>query len=79
MGFAKRWDVNDIINRIRHISSEANSGYTDGFTGFELKKELWLIKFAVDESLENSNRFVGEDEWLKEQQQEQLIKILKKK
>jgi len=39
---------------------------------------LYRVKFAVDEMLEKTGNFYGEEEWLKEQEANRIIEILKK-
>ncbi len=77
MGFKKNWDVADIMSQIQTMSRECNSSYNDGILSFEIKKDLWQIKFFVDDTLKKSSTFSGEDEWLEEQEKKRLIKHLK--
>lgn len=80
MGFRKNWDVADIAGQIRQISVNCSSSYTDGFTAWELKKDLYQIKELVDQALKTSPDFGKlEEEWLTEQEQKRIIKILKSK
>ena len=53
---------------IEMMGHEMRSPYNDGFTTFEIKKKLYEIKWAVDKQLENSPNYVGEKEWLEEQE-----------
>jgi len=76
MGFKKNWDLSSIYSQIRSLSGEINSRYNDGFTAFYAKQDLYKIKWFVDEQLKGSQKFVGEDEWLKEQEKKKVIKIL---
>lgn len=78
MGFKKSWDVSDIVNQIHSISRECSSPYNDGFTAFELKKDLYIIKEIIDKSLNNAPDFGSiEQDWLTEQEKKRIIKILK--
>jgi len=78
MGFKKSWDASDIINQIRALYRECSSSYNDGFTSFECKKDLYQIKFVVEEVLKKSPTFGQiEQEWLTEQEKQRIIKILK--
>ena len=80
MGFKKSWDPADIANQIRSLSRECSSLYNDGFTSFECKKDLLLIKKLVDDALADAPNFGEmEERWLKEQEQKRIIKILKEK
>lgn len=73
----KSWSMNDILNQIHALARECQSPYNEGFTAFELKKDLYELKFALDEAIKKSPTFHGEDEWLTEQEKKRIIKILK--
>ena len=77
MGFKKTWDVSEISHNIYCMSRECSSPYNDGYTSFEIKKELYEIKFIIDQVLKNSPSFSGEEEWLTEQEKKRIIKHLK--
>jgi len=77
MGFNKSWDVSEISQHIYRMSRECSSPYNDGYTAFEIKKELYEIKSVIDRALKNSPTFAGEKEWLTEQEQKRIIKHLK--
>lgn len=64
------------ITEIRMISYECNSFRNDGFTAFGYKQDLYLIKEAIDQALASAPKFVGEEEWLQEQEKKRIIKIL---
>ena len=68
----------DIANQLSALSRECSSPYNDGFTAFEFKKDLYQIKFAVDHALKTVPDFGQmEQQWLTEQEQKRIIKILK--
>ncbi len=78
MGFQKRWDVADIASQIRSLSMECASPYNDGFTSFELKKELYLLRDILDHAFSVAPDFGEmEQQWLQEQEKKRIIKILK--
>jgi hypothetical protein len=77
MGFRKDWDISEISQNIYRMHRECSSPYNDGYTAFEIKKELYEIKFIIDQVLKNSPTFSGEDEWLTEQEKKRIIKHLK--
>ena len=78
MGFKKSWDVIGITSQIHILHRECSSPYNDGFTAWGCKQDLLLIQQLVNEAVKNSPNF-GETEtnWLKEQEQKRIIKILK--
>jgi hypothetical protein len=78
MGFKKSWDVSDIMSQIQSLSRECQSPYNDGFTGWNCKQDLLIIQELVDEALKDSPAFGDlETGWLKNREQQRIIKILK--
>jgi len=77
MGFKKNWDISEVSRQVHTIARECSSPYNDGFTAFELKKDLYQIKFIVEAALSNSPKFEGEENWLTEQEKKRIINILK--
>lgn len=77
MGFKKNWDVGDVVQQVHRMARECSSPYNDGFTAFEIKKELYEIKLIVDQVMEKLPSFSGEEEWLTEQEKKRIIKHLK--
>ena len=73
----KRWNVQQIQNQIQAAMFECTSPYNDGFTTWPIKQELYQIKWAVEEALRRCPEFAPEAEFLKEHEQEQLLKLLK--
>ena len=57
---------------------EANSRFNDGFTQFEIKKELYKLKWILDEYFTKAPKYVGEDEWIDEMMKRKVVEILKK-
>ena len=73
----KTWNLSDLKRQISRISLECKSPYNEGFTSFELKKELYELKFLLDNELKSCPTFAGENEWLTEQEKTRIIKHLK--
>ena len=71
------WDVNQVINQCQKMYVGANDPYVTGWNNWPCKQDLYRVKFAVDEMLKNTGTFSGEEEWLLEQEQQQMWKILK--
>jgi hypothetical protein len=74
----KDWDVADIANQIRRLSGQCSNPANDGFTSFELKKDLYLLHDLITHALDDAPDF-GEMEkrWLTEQEKKRIINILK--
>ncbi len=77
MGFKKSWDTADVLSQISSLARECSSPYNDGFIGWGCKQDLYQIQEAVNEALRRCPTFSGEEEWLTEQEQKRIIKILK--
>ena len=77
MGHRKDWDMNAISHQIWTMRHEATTPYNDGWVAFGVKQELYQLKWQIDQALAACSTFTGEDEWLREQEQERIIKILK--
>jgi hypothetical protein len=78
MGFRKSWDTGNIANQIHSLARECSSSYNDGFTAFECKKDLYQLKEILDTALAKVPNFGSiEEQWLTEQEQKRIIKILK--
>ena len=73
----KTWNISDIKTQINRIALECKSPYNEGFTSFDLKKELYELKFHIDLQLNSCPKFYGEKEWLTEQEKLHIIKLLK--
>lgn len=77
MGFKKSWDAIDVISQISSLARECTSPYNDGFVGWGCKQDLYKIQEAVNDALRRCPTYSGEQEWLTEQEQKRIIKILK--
>ena len=70
------WNVDRVIGECQKMYRGANDPYMTGFVNWPCKQDLYRVKFAVDEMLEKTSGFVGEEEWLKEQEKEKMWKAL---
>jgi len=73
----KNWDITNVSSQIYAMARECASPYNDGYTSFEIKKDLWELKSIIDQAIKNTPSFAGEEEWLTEQEQKRIIKHLK--
>lgn len=78
MGFKKPLELSDLQMQLMRAHGEICSPYNDGWTSWETKKELFQIKFLLDEMLKQQPTFTGEEEWLKEQEKKQMWSELKR-
>jgi len=77
MGFRKPMDYNQVHHQIYMAGVELNSKYNDGFTQWEIKKDLYRLKSLLDSIMKTAPTFVDEDEFLREQEQKKVWHLLK--
>jgi hypothetical protein len=77
MGFRKPMDYNSVHHQLYMSGVELLSPRNDGFTQFEIKKDLYKLKWLLDEILKESSTFSGEEEFLKENEQKSMWRKLK--
>lgn len=77
MGFKKPIDYNSVHHQIYMSGVELHSSYNDGFVQWEIKKDLYKIKWLVDAILKDSPTFTDEEEFLKEHEKEVVWRNLK--
>jgi len=74
----KHWDVANVTSQIHLIARECSDSSNDGFTTWGCKQDLYLIQEVLNKALRDSPNFGSlEDEWLKNQEQQRIIKLLK--
>lgn len=76
MSFKITWDADKIISELHRCSAQANSAYNDGFSAWSCKKDLLLVKYALDEMLERCPTFSGEKEFHEEMAKQKTWKTL---
>jgi hypothetical protein len=69
-------------NIIREISSARyrcnnSTNYPDDFESWGIKQDLYKIKWHIEDELRKCPKFERENRWLKEQELQKIIRILK--
>lgn len=78
MGFKQNWDIAEVSRQIHTMARECASSYNTGFQTFEIKKDLYQLKEIIDQALQDAPDFGElEKDWLTEQEQKRIIRILK--
>ena len=72
------WNVDRVIGECQKMYRGATDPYETGWNNWPCKQDLYRVKFAVDEMLKNTSGFAGEEEWLRKQEAERIVNILKK-
>jgi hypothetical protein len=75
----KKWNTDDIIRQIQTMRWSATDMRMDGFVTWEIKKELYKIKWAADEALGKCSTYVDEEEFLEEHEKETMWNTLNEK
>jgi hypothetical protein len=78
MGFSKPMDYNSVHHQIYLAGVELHSPYNDGYVTFEIKKDLYKIKWLLDEIMADAPKYSGEEEFLKEHDQKKMWRTLSK-
>ena len=73
------WNVNRVIGECQKMYHGATDPHMTGWVNWPCKQDLYRVKFAVDEMLKNTGDFAGEQEWLEEQEKQQMWQTLKDK
>jgi hypothetical protein len=74
----KQWSVDEITRQIHNIEREASSPYNDGYTGWYIKQDLYVLKDILDSAIKNTPSYgETEKEWLQEREKSRIIKHLK--
>jgi hypothetical protein len=73
----RTWNADQVISECQQMYHGANDPYMTGFVNWPCKQDLYRVKFAVDEMLSKTPKFTGETEWLLEQEQNKMWKVLK--
>lgn len=78
MGFQKPLEVSDVKMQLIKAHGEICSPYNDGWTSWNIKKELYEIKWLLEEMMKHQPSFTGEEEFLKENHKKQMWSELKR-
>lgn len=76
MGFRKPLDYTSINHNIYMAGVELHSPRNDGFVQWEIKQDLYRLKWLLDAILKDSPTFVDEEQFLKEHEQKQVWRVL---
>ncbi len=72
----RTWNADTIISQCQQMYFGATDPMVTGWVNWPCKQDLYRVKFAVDEMLSKIGQFSGEEEWLLEQEQQQMWKVL---
>ena len=72
----KTWNADQIISQCQQMYFGATDPMVTGWVNWPCKQDLYRVKFAVDEMLSKTPKFIGEAEWLLEQEKDKMWKRL---
>ena len=77
MGFKFSYDVTIAAREINAAAYDACNSMNDGFICWGAKQDLYRLKWILEDALKRCPDFgIMEEDWLKEQEQKRIIKIL---
>jgi len=77
MGFKYSYDVTKAAREINAAAYDASSSRNDGFIAWGAKQDLYRLKWILEDALSRCPDFgTTETDWLREQEQKKIIKIL---
>lgn len=71
------WSVEAVENQLQRMYYACTDPKMDGFVTWGCKQDLYRVKFLVDELLKKCPEYSVEAEWLREQEAEKIVKVLK--
>jgi hypothetical protein len=77
MGYKYNYNITDAIIQVNKAQRECCGPGVDGFIAFGIKQDLYQLKFILEDALRRCPTFAGEAEWLREQEKEKVMRILK--
>jgi hypothetical protein len=78
MGFRKPIDYNSVHHQIYMAGVELHSSHNDGFTTWEIKKDLHRLKWLLDEIMADAPTYATEQEFLDDHSKVKMWRTLKK-
>jgi hypothetical protein len=76
MGFKKPLDYNSVNHQIYMAGVELSSAYNDGFTQWEIKKDLYKLKWLLDSIIKSSPTFTEEEQFISEHEKKIVWRTL---
>jgi hypothetical protein len=71
--------TNDVIWEIQKLGNKATDPNMTGWVNWPAKQELYKIYWAVKKQLNKCSNFVGEDEWIREHEEDVFLEKLEGK
>ena len=76
MGFKYSYNITNAAQEINAAAYDACDKKIDSYLQWGAKQDLYRLKWILDDALKRCPTFSIEEEWLREQEQKKIIKIL---
>lgn len=77
MGFRKHFDYNSVSHNIYMAGVELCNDRNDGYTQWEIKQDLYRLKWLIDNILVKSPTFIDEQQFLEDHERAEVWNALK--
>jgi hypothetical protein len=77
MGYRYSYNVTAAAREINAAAYDANDSGATGFVQWGAKQDLYRLKWIIEDAIKRCPTFSPEQEWLREQEKERVIRILK--
>jgi hypothetical protein len=76
MGYRYSYNINNAAREINAAAYDANDNGATGFVQWGAKQDLYRLKWILEDALKRCPTFAPEEEWLREQEKQKVIRIL---
>jgi hypothetical protein len=77
MGFKLSYNITDAAREINAAAYDACDPRNDGFVAWGAKQDLYRLKWILEDAIRRCPHFSLEDDWLREQEKQKILKYLK--
>ena len=77
MGFRYSYNIADAAREINAAAYDACDMRQDGYVCWGAKQDLYRLKWILEDAIRRCPHFTPEYEWLREQEKQKVIRILK--
>jgi hypothetical protein len=77
MGHKHSYNIDTALQTINALTHTVCDMRNDSYVQWGAKQDLYQLKWLIESALRRCPDFSTEDEWLREQEQKKIIKILK--
>jgi hypothetical protein len=75
----KKWNVDEVLRQVSSMKYAATDPNMTGWVQWPIKQDLYRLKWAIDQALDDCPTFVDEPEFLEEHNKQVMWKALNEK